>query len=86
MVDYGGNFLSSGLPTPTDTSTNTSRRSSESLNLWTRAYMILQNREPALMVDYKKYLASLQDGAEPLQSTSVESIVSRLVQDHERRQ
>lgn len=48
--------------------------------------MILQNREPALMVDYKKYLASLQDGAEPLQSTSVESIVSRLVQDHERRQ
>ncbi|KAF4247129.1 hypothetical protein CNMCM8980_007809 [Aspergillus fumigatiaffinis] len=57
---------------------------------WTRAYEILQVREPELMEDYKKHLGSLQcDGAtdaDLLTPRSVESIVKQLLDDREKKQ
>lgn len=63
---------------------------SYSLDPWTRAYEIFQDRESELAADYKKHLASLQedphsssDHSTPL---AVDSIVKRLLEDRERKQ
>ncbi|GIJ91391.1 hypothetical protein Asppvi_010356 [Aspergillus pseudoviridinutans] len=57
---------------------------------WTRAYEILQTREPELIEDYKKHLGSLQrDGATDADLStprSVESIVKQLLDDREKKQ
>lgn len=63
---------------------------SDDFELWTRAYEMLQTREPKLMEDYKKHLASLQhDGATDADlstSRSVESIVKQLLDNREKEQ
>ncbi|KAF7176013.1 hypothetical protein CNMCM7691_001188 [Aspergillus felis] len=63
---------------------------------WTRAYEILQTREPELIEDYKKHLGSLgslgslqRDGATDADLStprSVESIVKQLLDDREKKQ
>ncbi|KAF7161294.1 hypothetical protein CNMCM5623_006911 [Aspergillus felis] len=60
---------------------------------WTRAYEILQTREPELIEDYKKHLGSLgslqRDGATDADLStprSVESIVKQLLDDQEKKQ
>jgi hypothetical protein len=57
---------------------------------WTRAYEILQAREPELIEDYKKHLGSLQcdaaTDADLLTPRSVESIVKQLLDDREKKQ
>lgn len=67
-------------------SDNNSHNQSEDLDFWARAYEILQDREPELMGNYKKYLASLQDDTDSFKATSVELIVSRLISDREKKQ
>jgi hypothetical protein len=63
---------------------------SDDFELWTRAYKMLQTREPELMEDYKKHLTSLQHDsatdAELLTPRSVESIVKQLLNDREKKQ
>jgi hypothetical protein len=57
---------------------------------WIRAYEIAQKREPDLMADYKKHLASLQENAvssaDLSTPRSVESIVNKLWEDREKKQ
>ncbi|KAL4755652.1 ankyrin repeat-containing domain protein, partial [Aspergillus foveolatus] len=57
---------------------------------WTQAFKMLQIREPELMGDYKKHLASVQGVAanhEDLStSRSVESVVKQLLNDREKKQ
>jgi hypothetical protein len=68
----------------------TSPAPSQDVDLWTRAYEIFQSREPELMADYKKHLASLQDdhtdSADLSAPRSVESIVKQLLEDREKKQ
>ncbi|KAM3077061.1 hypothetical protein ACMFMF_004976 [Clarireedia jacksonii] len=55
---------------------------SHDLDPWARAYEMFQNRQPQLVADYKKYLASLQDDAAAstdLSTPSRESGVSLLL-------
>ncbi|KAF3407560.1 hypothetical protein DPV78_000940 [Talaromyces pinophilus] len=63
---------------------------SHDIDPWTRAYEIFQNRQPELMADYKKHLASLQDdvvaSADLSTPRSVESIVKQLLEDREKKQ
>ncbi|KAJ6076838.1 hypothetical protein N7499_008819 [Penicillium canescens] len=64
--------------------------SSDDFELWTRAYEMLQVREPELIEDYKKHLASLRhegstDGGIST-SRSVEAIVKQLLNDRETKQ
>lgn len=58
---------------------------SHSLDPWTRAYEMFQDREPELAADYKRHLASLQAdtacSADLSSPKSVESIVKRLLED-----
>ncbi|KAH8654691.1 ankyrin repeat-containing domain protein [Ilyonectria robusta] len=57
---------------------------------WTRAYEIFRGREPELMADYQKHLASLQDdaaaGGDLSTPRSVESMINKLLEDREKRQ
>lgn len=76
----------SDLSTPLVTSESTSHQSSERLDLWARAYEILQDRDPELMEDYNKHLATLQDDMDPSKPVSVESIVNKLMDDREKMQ
>ncbi|KAL1976654.1 hypothetical protein VTN31DRAFT_2936 [Thermomyces dupontii] len=73
------------LQTPKDISGDSSHRPSEVLDIWPRAYKILQDREPELVEDYKKHLASLQ-GDRNSKHLSVETTVSRLMHDFEKNQ
>lgn len=61
-----------------------------SLDPWTRAYEMLQDRESELATDYKKHLATLQEDpkSNSVLSTplAVESIVKRLLTDREKKQ
>lgn len=63
---------------------------SYSLDPWTRAYEIFQDRESELAADYKKHLASLQEDPQSSSDLStplaVESIVKRLLEDREKKQ
>jgi len=57
---------------------------------WTRAYKIVEEREPELMTDYKRHIASLQGGTttsgDPLTPQTIESVVSKLLEDREKKQ
>jgi hypothetical protein len=56
---------------------------------WARAYEIVQQREPELMTDYKRHIASLQDDAAPgdvLTPRTVESVVNKLFEAREKMQ
>ena len=56
---------------------------------WTRAYDMLRGRQPELMEDYMKHLASVQDGAaggDLSTARSVESIMKKLLEDREKKQ
>jgi hypothetical protein len=63
---------------------------SHDLDPWARAYEIFQNRQPELVADYKKHLASLQHDAvasiDLSTPRSVESIVRQLLEDREKKQ
>ena len=61
-------------------------RPKDDLDLWARAYGIFQGREPELMGDFIKHLSSLQDDPDPLSPRSVQSIVTRLLEDREKKQ
>lgn len=82
-------MASSTQPAASDTT------SSPPHDSWARAYIILQNREPQLVEDYKKHLAFLQDGeldksrvdeADLSTPRSVESIVKQLSEQREKKQ
>ena len=54
---------------------------------WTVAYEIVQEREPELMIDYKKHLASVYGGDADLSTPRfVESIVNKFLDDREAKQ
>ena len=57
---------------------------------WSRAYEIFQGREPDLMEDYRKHLASLQDDATARADLStprsVKCIMEQLLEDREKKQ
>ena len=57
---------------------------------WIRAYKIVEEREPELMTDYKRHIASLQAGTttsgDPLTPQTIESVVSKLLEDREKKQ
>ncbi|PQE04266.1 ankyrin repeat protein [Rutstroemia sp. NJR-2017a BVV2] len=63
---------------------------SHDLDPWARAYEIFQNRQPQLVADYKKHLASLRNDAAASTDLStprsVESIVKQLLEDREKKQ
>ncbi|KAJ5433545.1 uncharacterized protein N7458_012701 [Penicillium daleae] len=63
---------------------------SDDFELWTRAYQILQSREPELTEDYIKHLASLQSNgssdADLSTSQCVETIVKQLLENWEKKQ
>jgi hypothetical protein len=64
--------------------------SSDDIDPWALAFEIFQNRQPELIADYKKHLASLQDdataSADFSNPQSVEAIVNRLLEDREEKQ
>lgn len=61
-------------------------RPKEELDLWARAYEILQAREPGLVSDFAKHLASLHGDSDPLSPRSIQSIVTRLLDDRDKKQ
>ena len=69
---------------------DTASSPSHDVDPWVRAYKIFREREPELMADYAKHLASVQ--GDPLASVdlsvpwSVESIVRQLLEDREKKQ
>src|SRR6266566_1223909 len=71
-------------PTASDT------RTGDDTDPWTSAYEIVQEREPDLMTDYKKHLASVHGGDAPdadlSTPRSVESIVKKFLDDREAKQ
>jgi hypothetical protein len=60
------------------------------IDLWARAYEIVQERERELMADYKRHIASLQDDASAsgdlFTSRTVESVVNKLFEVREKKQ
>jgi hypothetical protein len=64
--------------------------SSYDIDPWALAFEIFQNRQPELIADYKKHLASLQDDATASADFSApqsfEAIVNRLLEDREKKQ
>ncbi|KAB5513489.1 hypothetical protein GE09DRAFT_980623, partial [Coniochaeta sp. 2T2.1] len=72
------------------TASNAASSSSHDVDPWGTAYKIFQEREPDLTADYAKHLASVQ--GDPAASTdlsvprSVESIVTQLLEDREKKQ
>ena len=78
----GGDTVSTSSVTPAvDLTTDT--------DPWTGAYAIVQRREPELMTDYKKHLASVHGGAPVADLStprSVESIVNKFLDDREAKQ
>jgi hypothetical protein len=74
-------------PTPPDATTSPP---SCDIDPWTRAYELVQGRELELMADYKKHLASLQDGVAAIADLStprsVESITKQLLEGREEKQ
>ncbi|KAL1992025.1 hypothetical protein VTN49DRAFT_4057 [Thermomyces lanuginosus] len=81
-----------GVPSTLDTS-YLSPRTSESIfrqprneSLWARAYVILHDRQPDLLRDYKKHLVTLLKDTNSSTSLPIESIVTRLVADREKAQ
>ncbi|KAJ6036165.1 hypothetical protein N7540_000444 [Penicillium herquei] len=53
---------------------------------WNHAYAMLVEREPELMEDYKKHLASLHELSTDGDSWSVESIVKQLLENRQKKQ
>ncbi|KAB5572192.1 ankyrin repeat-containing domain protein [Coniochaeta sp. 2T2.1] len=72
------------------TASNPATSPSHDVDPWGTAYKIFQEREPELTADYAKHLASVQ--GDPAASTdlsvprSVESIVTQLLEDREKKQ
>lgn len=58
----------------------------DDFDFWGRAYEILLAREPDLTGDFAKHLATLQNDPNPLSPKSVQSIVTRLLDDREKKQ
>ncbi|PQE33485.1 Ankyrin repeat-containing domain protein [Rutstroemia sp. NJR-2017a WRK4] len=75
---------------PTASDTSAAPLSSHGFDPWARAYEIFQDRQPQLVADYKKHLASLQDDAAASTDLStprsVESVVKQLLEDREKKQ
>ncbi|RYP67000.1 hypothetical protein DL771_007496 [Monosporascus sp. 5C6A] len=88
----GGSGVSSPSATPATGPISPSPSApSHDVDPWSRAYEIVQEREPELMVDYKKHLASLQgdtaaSAADLSSQGSVEPIVKRLLENREQKQ
>jgi hypothetical protein len=73
----------------TDGPTAAATSPSQDPNPWARAFGIIQIREPELMSDYKKHLASLQGnntGRGDLSAPQIESIVRQLLKHREETQ
>jgi hypothetical protein len=77
-------------PAAQPTASDAGSSPSDDVDPWGRAYKIFQEREPELMADYAKHLASLQgDTAASIDLSvprSVESIVTQLLEDREKKQ
>ena len=80
-------------PSPTDqpaVSDKASPPTCADIDLWARAYEIVQERERELMADYKRHIASLQDDASAsgdlFTSRNVESVVNKLFEVREKKQ
>ena len=86
VVSAPSTASSQNLSIQQSTSEFTIPRPKDELDLWARAYEILQEREPELMGDFIRHLSSLQDDPDPLSSKSVQSLVTRLLEDREKKQ
>ncbi|KAJ5996289.1 hypothetical protein N7522_007949 [Penicillium canescens] len=78
------------MGTEPTTSEVTYLHASNDIGLWARAYKLLQTREPELMKEYKKHLASLQRNcstvADILTLQSIETVVKQLLDDRKKKQ
>jgi hypothetical protein len=78
------------LPPTPPTASDAASSPSHNVDPWGAAYKIFQEREPELTADYAKHLASVQ-GDPPANidlsvPRSVESIVTQLLEDREKKQ
>jgi hypothetical protein len=78
-------------PAAPDTAVPSDSSAGQEIDPWSRAFAIVQAREPGLMTDYKKHLASLQGNAsatsEDLPTPRfVESVLKQLLKDREEKQ
>jgi hypothetical protein len=80
-----------GQPAAPETAVPSDRSAGQDIDPWSRAFEIVQTREPELMTDYQKHLASLQGTASAASGDlstprSVEFILKQLLKDREEKQ